>query len=87
MKPSRLTAAVSREQLRQGSALSNRHFDSTTAEVCASIKLRAGHGLILGSPPWSLTLAKGNGSSPPQTLEPLCFGVHQDTEAALGAPT
>jgi hypothetical protein len=39
---SRLTAAVSRGQLRQGSALSNRHFDSTTAEACPTIKLRTG---------------------------------------------
>jgi hypothetical protein len=35
-------AAVSREQLRQGSALSNRHFDFTTSEVYATIKLRTG---------------------------------------------
>src|SRR6516225_7350811 len=37
---SRLAAAVSWEQLRQGSALSNRYLDSTTAEECATIKKR-----------------------------------------------
>jgi hypothetical protein len=31
-------AAVSREQLREGSALSNRDFDSTPAGVCVSVK-------------------------------------------------
>src|SRR6516225_1371564 len=35
---SRLTAAVSREQLREGSALSNRYFDSTTAGVRVTLK-------------------------------------------------
>ena len=40
---SRLAAAVSREQLREGSAPSNRNFDSTTAEVCVTVK----HGLRL----------------------------------------
>jgi len=35
-------AAVSREQLRQRSALANRHFDSTTAEACPTIKPRTG---------------------------------------------
>ena len=35
-------AAVSREQLRQGSALANRHLDSTTPEACPTIKLRTG---------------------------------------------
>jgi hypothetical protein len=31
-------AAVSREQLREGSALSNRDFDSTTAGVCVTVR-------------------------------------------------
>ena len=48
LRRGRLMAAVSREQLRQGSALSNRHFDSTTAEVCATIKLRTGPWANLG---------------------------------------
>lgn len=38
-----LSAAVSREQLREGSAPSSRNFDSTTAEVCVTVK----HGLRL----------------------------------------
>src|ERR1700722_2470070 len=36
-----LAAAVLREQLREGSAPSNRNFYSTTAEVCVTVK----HGL------------------------------------------
>src|SRR6516225_11501049 len=37
-----LKATVSLEQLRQGSVRSNHYFDSTTAEVCATIKERTG---------------------------------------------
>ena len=56
---SRLTATVSLEQLRQGSARSNSYFDSTTAEVCATIKRRTGAmGQSWEVHPWSLTLAK-----------------------------
>jgi len=36
-----LATAVSREQLREGSAASSRNFDSTTAGVCGTVK----HGL------------------------------------------
>jgi len=40
-RSSRLAEAVSWEQLREDSALSNRNFDSTTAGVCVTVK----HGL------------------------------------------
>jgi len=43
-----LTATVSLEQRRQGSARSNSYFDSTTAEVCATIKQRTGAWANLG---------------------------------------
>jgi hypothetical protein len=41
MRGLRLAATVSRERLREGSSLSNRNFDSTTAGVCVTVK----HGL------------------------------------------
>ena len=73
-----LKATVSLEQLRQGSALSKRHFDSTTAEVCATIKLRSrAMGQSWEVHPWSLTLAKETAPAPPQTLEPFCLDARE----------
>ena len=71
--------AVSRKQLRQGFTRPNRYFDSITAEVCVTIKQRTGgNGLILGSPSLVVSTSQGNGSGPPQTLEPFCFRAHRD---------
>src|SRR6516164_1024608 len=57
-------AAVSGEQLRQGFARSNRYFDSTTAEVCATIKKRTGARANLGSPPLIVNASKGKRLQP-----------------------
>ena len=81
----RRTAAVSREQLREGSALSNRDFDSTPAGVCVALTRglwMAARGCEARSPrhtgPRSLVIANaiGGGASSVVSSELPHVGRH-----------
>jgi hypothetical protein len=77
---------VSREQLRQGSARSNRYFDSTTAEVRATIKKRTGQGANLGSPSLIVNTSKGKRLRPAANAGAVLLWSGREMEARdLGA--
>jgi hypothetical protein len=73
----RLAATVSREQLRKGSALSNRHFDSTTTAVRVTLKCNGGRkGAKPATIPGFNYPNQTYGSSLPPVLEPfVCSGA------------